>query len=119
MPDRLEERVNPHEMQLCFDGSKRRHLRLAALIHAVDVWDQIELIDLSAKRSDHGQNGLLPGRYRAGPPAGDMMHLQLISETGEVLTGYALVQELTRTLRLLWPLALITWIPGRASKVTR
>ena len=30
----------------------------------------------------------------------------------EVLTGYDLFERVVRTLRLLWPLALLTWIPG-------
>ena len=38
--------------------------------------------------------------------------LQLTTPAGEVLTGYALFERLTRALRLLWPVGLLTWLPG-------
>jgi hypothetical protein len=119
MADPPDEPIDFHEMQLCFDGRQRRHIRIAALLHALDVWDQIELTDLAAKRSDRPQNVLRPGAYLAGSPADNTTRLQLITKTGEVLTGYALFRKLTRTLRLLWPLALVTWVPGRVSAKTR
>jgi hypothetical protein len=100
MNDRADGLVGVPEMQLCFDGRNPRQLRIAALIHALDVWDQIELTDLSAKQVDIST------------------HLQLITQKREVLTGYALLQKLSRTLPLLWPLALVTWAPGMAGKKT-
>jgi hypothetical protein len=80
-----------HELRLCFDGRNRWHLHLASLVHALDAWDQVELLDRPEQQ------------------------LQLITQTGEILTGYALFEKLTRSLRLLWPLALVTWIPGLAT----
>jgi hypothetical protein len=100
MDDRTGALVGLHQLQLCFDGRNPRQLRLAALIHALDVWDQIEVTDLSTKRVDIGT------------------HLQLITDKREVLTGYALLQKLSRTLPLLWPLALVTWVPGIAGTKT-
>ncbi len=124
MDDKADALVNQlHKLRLGFDGRRRRHIRIAALVHALDVWDEIELTDRFPRRPDRPQGHLLtpeqpiqPGQPKpARPLAQSDPGLQLITETGEVLTGYALFEKLTRSLRLLWPLALVTWIPRLAS----
>jgi hypothetical protein len=107
--------VNDHELRLCFNSRNRRHLRSAALVHAVDIWEQIELIDLSTERSEllTAHQAIQPSRPNpARFCAANDSNLQLVTEAGELLTGYALFRKLTRSLMLLWPLALVTWIPG-------
>ena len=74
--------------------------RLAALVRAIDLYGQVCVIDVSSR------------------PVGEAdypTHLdapQLTAPTGQVWRGYALVERLARSLRLLWPLGLLTWIPG-------
>jgi hypothetical protein len=38
--------------------------------------------------------------------------MQLIASDGAVCSGYALFERVVRSVRLLWPVALLTWIPG-------
>lgn len=79
-------------LQLRYDGHAPRQLRAASFVHAFDVWDQVELVASATPQ-----------------------RMQLATATGDVHTGYALFQHLTRTLRLLWPVALVTWLPGVAA----
>jgi hypothetical protein len=87
----------PQEMELRFSDRDDRHIRLASWVHALDVWNQVALRGESRER---------PGR------------LQLVTRDGRVLTGYDLFRHLVRSLRLLWPVALVTWLPG-ASRLGR
>jgi hypothetical protein len=80
------------EMLLEFDGGNRRHARLASLVHAFDVWNQVELAE------------------RPGVSA-----VRLRTAGGEALGGYAAFRRLVRSLRLLWPVALLTFVPGAAA----
>ncbi len=41
--------------------------------------------------------------------------LQMVTEGGTVLTGYGLFERLTRSIRLLWPIGALTFIPGVAA----
>lgn len=85
----------PHgrqQVQLRFDGRDRRQVRTASLVHALDVWDQVELVDQPSEE-----------------------RMELVTRTGEVLAGYSLFRHLVRSLRLLWPIALLTWLPGFAA----
>lgn len=79
-----------------------RQLRAASLVKAFDTFDQVEL-QPHAPRRESGE------KVPADAP------LQLITPTGEVLTGFDLFTGLTRWLWLLRPLALVTWLPGVAS----
>jgi hypothetical protein len=88
-----------YSFRLWFDSRDPRQIWKAALVHAVDVWGQVELVDQSATSSSGG--ALIPSRK-----------LQLLAPTGLVYSGYWLFERLVRGLRLLWPLALFTWIPG-------
>ena len=74
--------------------------RLAALVRAIDPRGQVSIVDVSTR------------------PAGETDHLdapQLVAADGQVYRGYALVERLTRSLRLLWPIGLLSWIPGVGS----
>jgi hypothetical protein len=85
--------------QLAWNHAAPGHARAASLVRAVDPWDQVSLVD-----------------ERSSPaPTGDRRHLHLYASTGDVLTGYALFQCLARSLRLLRPLASLTWLPGFAA----
>src|SRR5262249_10542270 len=67
------------------------------LVYAFDVWDQVHLADPAAEA----------GNAATG--------LQLVTEKGESLSGYPLFERVVRSLRLLWPVALFTWVPGVAA----
>lgn len=81
----------PQEMELRFCSADERQVRLASLVHALDAWDQVAL------RGDPGK-----------PPC----RMELVTARGQVLRGYDLFRHLARSLRLLWPVAILTWLPG-------
>ena len=80
--------------------------RLAALVRAVDLGGQVSVIDVSSR----------PVGEADYPPHLDAP--QLTAPTGQVWRGYALVVRLARSLRLLWPVGLLTWIPGVGGSAT-
>lgn len=77
------------DLWLAFRPADPRQARAASLVHALDVWGQVEL-----------------------EAAGTSPHLQLRTEKGELLTGYPLFERLARGLRLTRPVAWLTWVPG-------
>jgi hypothetical protein len=83
--------------RLYFDSSSDRQIRAVSLIHAFDVWSHVELVE---RRAPEGH---------AIPP---MARLELHAPDGQVLTGYPVFARIVRSLPILWPLALLTWIPG-------
>jgi hypothetical protein len=113
--------AGPDGLRLRFSGRDRGQARTASVVHAFDVWNQVELHEVSPPR---------PPRAAAGPAGGStavqaatltrtkpaataaIERLELTTADGERLTGYPLVQRVVRSLRLLWPMALLTWIPG-------
>jgi hypothetical protein len=102
------------DLRLCFDSRVNRQVLLAALIHAFDVWDQIELVDAGSETGKSTEvskksQAIQPAVSRPAEPVPGQVHLSTAS--GEVLTGYALFKRLVRTLRLLWPLLPFTWLP--------
>jgi hypothetical protein len=106
-------------MRLNFNGRERRQVRIACLVHACDVWNQVEVVDAAAARRGPAEGGPVPGGSTAvsavpGRPSSETRQLQLITNTAHVLTGYSLFQQLARSLPLLWPVALVTYIPGVA-----
>jgi hypothetical protein len=121
MADKLEgDSHGLYEFRLCFDGRDPRQLRRAALAHAVDVWSQVELVDVSAARGGPpvgpaGASEAIQSGLPVKPSLPEMGPLRLVTPAGEILTGYELFVRLVRSLRLLWPLAVLTWIPGVAS----
>jgi hypothetical protein len=97
----------------------RGQLRAASLVRAFDAWDQVELRDLTAgRRSRPPRDVPADDRDRAlarfDLSANNEGGLQLVTSTGMILTGYAVFKRLVRGMRLLWPLAWVTWIPGVA-----
>jgi hypothetical protein len=74
--------------------------RRVSWIHALDVWNRLTLATSPEPRN---------GRTGAATPETPMY---LLTSDGRILTGYGLWRQLTRSLRLLWPFALLTWIPG-------
>jgi hypothetical protein len=84
-----------YELTLWFDSRDPKQLRRVAWVHACDVCEQVHIVD-------------------AATPDSPIKALRLNTRDGERLTGYLLFERLVRTLRLLWPIALITWIPGIA-----
>ncbi|HEV3202909.1 MAG TPA: hypothetical protein VGY77_00930 [Gemmataceae bacterium] len=110
------------QLRLEYNGRSLRQVRSVALVHAFDTWDQVELINQSSggrtlgggeitvsPQKVHGVGTLRPEADGAQNP-----FLRLIENTGEIRTGYPLFERVVRSLRLLWPVAAITWIPGVA-----
>src|SRR5262249_31657135 len=95
-------------------------VRAASLVHACDIWEQVELQEQAAavparkpaKVAGAAHALQVQPPARPGMAQADINHVQLLTDTGAVLTGYPLFERLVRSLRLLWPLALLTWIPG-------
>ncbi len=111
-----------HDFQLAVDSRNRRQVRRAALIQTMDVWSQIELEDSSATRQAASVAALSTAKQaiQAGSPLpaksvpARTSGLLLTDKDGQSFTGYGLFERLVRSLRLLWPVALLTWIPGVA-----
>jgi hypothetical protein len=80
------------EMQLQFDGWDPRQVRLAIWLHTCDFWTQVDLAECR-----------------------ELPRMRLLTAAGEVLTGYRAFRQLVRSLRSLWPLALLTYVPGAAA----
>jgi Vitamin K-dependent gamma-carboxylase len=74
--------------------------RLAALVKAVDLHGQVSVVDVSSRTAGDVD---FPSSIDAP---------QLIGTNGQFWRGYAIVERLARSLRLLWPVGLLTWIPG-------
>lgn len=87
----------PDRFQFLFALRDRGQVRAASLVHAVDIGDQVRLMPTGLS----GDEVQTPGLY-------------LIEADGTILTGYSLFERLVRSLRLLWPVALWTWLPGMA-----
>jgi hypothetical protein len=86
-----------------------RQLRAASLVRAFDVWGQVEMVDQGAGRSSSPT-------ARTVAMAADDRHLHLLEPaTGATRSGYPLFERVVRGLRLLWPVAWVTWIPGVAA----
>jgi hypothetical protein len=80
-------------------------LRAASLIHALDAWSQVTPVDATRNhRSEDEPAGVPIPAHLTGP--------QVVTESGQVLGGYPMLERLVRTLRILWPVALLTWLPG-------
>jgi hypothetical protein len=73
-------------VRLEFDSRVPRQLRSASLVRAFDAWDQVEIADQSADAN------------------GSRQRLRLITEAGEVSTGFKAFEHIVRSMRLLWPL---------------
>jgi hypothetical protein len=104
----------------------RGQVRAASLIRSFDAWDQVHILDhASARKLPQGQEtgasakALSPAHIRLDITPSGGERLELVTSEGEILTGYELFERLTRSVRPLWPFAVVTWIPGVASLVRR
>jgi hypothetical protein len=93
------------QLWLVYQSRAEGQARAFAWVRAFDPYGQVRGLDVSAAPppADGPARGLGPARL-----------VQLVEEGGEVRSGYAAYERLVRSLRLLWPLALLTWIPGVA-----
>jgi hypothetical protein len=80
-------------------------LRLASLVHAFDVWRQVAIVDVSQSQRSDDEPDWLPVPAQVSSP-------RLVAEDGQAFAGYPLAEKLVRSLRILWPAALLTWLPG-------
>jgi hypothetical protein len=106
-------------LQLAYSSHNRSHVRIASLVRAFDAWDQVHLVDLHNTRSRVSSQAL-SGVAKLSPPAagaetGNGQHLLLINDAREEFAGYELFKQVVRSVRLLWPIAAVTWLPGVAS----
>jgi hypothetical protein len=93
------------QLWLLFTSRSKGDLRLASLVHAVDGWGQVALVDVTnSQRSEEEPAWLLVPARLASP--------QLVAEPEQSLSGYPLLERLVRSLRILWPVAVLTWVPG-------
>jgi hypothetical protein len=83
----------------------RKQVRSASLVRTFDVWNQVHVLDHATLHSEAEQtNGV-----------GADARLELVTEKGDVLTGYPMFERLTRSIHLLWPVGAVTFIPGFAT----
>jgi hypothetical protein len=98
-------------LALGFNGRVPAQARVASAVRAFDAWDQVVLADRPAGRRAPIAIPAEPARQVWA----DSECLELTTEAGETLTGYTLFERLVRSVRLLWPLAVVTWVPGVAA----
>ncbi len=120
-----------YQFRLYFSSRDTRQARRAAWIHALDLFSQVELVDLAAPPRPPTGTGVagqaphaaLPGDHGSEPRPADWikdrsrMHLE--SRDGELFTGYYLFEWLVWSLRPLWPIAFLTLVPGVAGQAKR
>jgi hypothetical protein len=94
------------QLWLLFNSRPKVGVRLASLIHAFDAWRQVTLVDVSLSQRQHEDE---PDWL---PIPGQLTRPQLVAEPEQVLSGYPMIERLLRSLRILWPVALLTWLPG-------
>jgi hypothetical protein len=82
----------PRGYQYVYAPRSRSQVRRASFILAADPWHQFELVKTHEK---------------SAVPAGS-----LLTPEGETCQGYPLFVRVVRALRIYWPLALVTFIPG-------
>jgi hypothetical protein len=95
----------PERLWLFVRSRGRVGVKLASLVHALDAWDQVAVVDVSGKQQSEKERAWLPAPAQLSVP-------QLVVEGGQVLTGYPLAERLARSLRILWPMGLLSWLPG-------
>lgn len=81
----------PQRLWLAYSARQKVGVRLAAAVHAVDAWGQVALVDVSR------EGPLAAPRVGGGDEDG--------------AAGYPALVRLARALRVLWPLAALTWLP--------
>jgi hypothetical protein len=115
--------------RLGINDQVRSQVRAASIIRAFDAFGQVEILDHTAARRlhAHGQGeepaaagkALSPAHLRLDSASAGGGQMELVTPEGEILSGYRVFERLTRSVRLLWPVALVTWIPGMPSLARR
>ncbi len=108
------------KLRLRFNGQALRQVRAASLVRACDLMEQVTVEDRSAAkksvrsvlRDEPASAAIQEEHAEEEIPAAPVSCLQLVTPPGKVLTGYALFEYLVRSIRFLWPVALLTWVPG-------
>lgn len=103
----------PH-LRLLVNGRSSSQVKVASLVQAFDAWEQVEVGESPVKRNIPAVGPPIHNVGTLRPEAAGADRARLVDGSGEVLTGYYLFERLTRSLRLLWPAAALTWIPGVA-----
>jgi uncharacterized membrane protein YphA (DoxX/SURF4 family) len=80
-------------------------LTAANAVHALDAFGQVTPVDVS-----HGHRGEDEPAWL--PVPAHLSGAMVVGESGAAHSGYPMVERLVRSLRILWPLALLTWLPG-------
>jgi hypothetical protein len=78
-------------LRLVFDSRVPGQMRMARLVRTFDVWHCVTVEDVA------GTSGKQRLQLRIGEQS---------------LSGYLAFEKLTRSLRLLWPIGALTWLPG-------
>jgi hypothetical protein len=101
-------------LRLLFNGRAATQVRAASLIHALDAWDQVDIEDSAGPGRPRGarDKSTAPAHVGTSPFAEVPSRLQLETSAREWVSGYSLFEALVRGVRMLWPLALFTWVPG-------
>jgi hypothetical protein len=93
------------QLWLLMSSKPAAGIRFASLVHAFDAWGQVKIIDVASKQqAEEEPEWLTPPAHLNSP--------QLLTEGGREATGYPMVERLVRSLPILWPAALLTWLPG-------
>ncbi len=95
----------PDRLWLLVRSRGRVGVKLASLVHALDAWDQVVIVDVSGKQQSEKERAWLPALAQLCAP-------QLVAEGGQVLTGYPLVERLVRSMRILWPMGAAEPVAG-------
>ncbi len=104
-------------LRLAFNSRSRPQVRAVSVVRGLDAWEQVRLVDHAAAAGRPPRRSLqttpptsIESASRESAPQSD--HLHLMTPEGETRTGFAIFEELVRSLRLLQPFIPLTWIPG-------
>jgi predicted DCC family thiol-disulfide oxidoreductase YuxK len=99
--------AGPGPLKLVYDGLCPLCLRAASMIKALDVWNQVDLVDF---------NKVKPSSvHRRLDAATCMRAMQLVTPAGRLYSGFFAFRALACRLRTLWPLAPALYVPGVSS----
>lgn len=115
---RLDQTASP-EFKLYVNSREPRQVRGASLVHALDLWQQVELLELPSRPRASGNTGSLQSGLATAsvPPLPSKImpeapRLQLLAKPEGVLSGHELFRRLAGSLPLFRPLGWMTWVPG-------
>jgi hypothetical protein len=106
---------------LAYDPKDRRQVRAAAMVRAVDVWNQVRLVDHATveREAREALNGHDSEAVTATPPpsgaSSGPLRLTCDDHDGEALSGYSIFERLARSVPMMRPLGALTYVPGFAA----